>query len=346
MAATSPMPASPATPPPMNMSTMIDRAIGMPLRRAASGLPPMARISSPSASGRESNDKPARRGRRADPDGPACRRRKAAWPRRQRGALRVVGALRVLPGPEDEEAHEQGGHVIQQQGRDGLAHPSSGPQEARSQRPQPPSEKSQERNPGEEKPGREGTEVSAPQAGKQGSDEELALPAHVDEPDPGRQRHRHGREDERNHLHQEFGKAVAVAKGVWRRCPRRPGADSCRRGAARAKAARANPKSPTKRIRRPPPASVPGALFSAQRLLASASTGHQVADLVHGDLRGGAVLTILPLVQHEQQVPQRPKSSSRSSEISSTPRRRRGSEELPAPPRRSARRGRGSGKRR
>ena len=100
------------------------------------------------------------------------------------GALRVVRALRVFPDAEDEEVRQQHGDVIEQEGGDGLADPTLGPQKAGDRRPEPAAQENQDEHQGEQDIGGQAGERQRAAGGKDGAEIELPLGADVDEPDP------------------------------------------------------------------------------------------------------------------------------------------------------------------
>ena len=216
MAETSPIPASPASPPPMNMSAIIYRPVGIPFLRPPRHWRRWRAFPVPSGCGRARSKTETRAAQRENNAHMNPRPEESGQNRRvaERGALGIIGALRILPGAEDKETQQQDRHVIHEQGRDGLADPAPGPQDTGDQGPQPSAEKPERRYPGEEEPWGQGAEVQRPPGGKKGPDVELPLAAHVDEPDPGRHGHGHGREGQGDHLHQDFGETVTAAQGA------------------------------------------------------------------------------------------------------------------------------------
>src|ERR1700693_2873935 len=100
----SPIPASPAKPPPIASATTIQTGTAMPRRWAASGLPPIALISTPQRDEEPCMDARAEEGRQQG-------RVRVA------GRLGISGILRGPPRAEDEIAHDERRNIVEQECR-------------------------------------------------------------------------------------------------------------------------------------------------------------------------------------------------------------------------------------
>jgi len=170
----------------------------MPTRRAASGGP---HLEAPAGAANREGERPEGDQGERDPEmGAAPAEGGQDGGSRELGGLRVVDTLRILPRTEHRVLHEQDRDVVEEQGRDRLARPAPGAEHAGHRRPEAAAEEAEDRHRGQEEPGRpRGKRQRAPRR-EQRADVELALAAHVDEPDPSGHGDGDRREQERGQL--------------------------------------------------------------------------------------------------------------------------------------------------